>query len=152
MVKNNWKFNHIGVLVGDTERATKYYETLGIGPFESLEGKLIPIKREIFGKPAPDVKNRLSLARIGSISIELVQPVSGISPQREFLDTKGEGINHIGFIVDDLEEETNKLVKKGFKVISSGAFSGGGGFAYFNTAGIGGFIIELFQPPPGVEL
>jgi len=63
------------------------------------------------------------------------------------LETKGEGINHLGFLVDDIDREVAKLVKKGFKVISSGKFLTGGGFAYFDTGKVGGILFELIQWP-----
>lgn len=62
---------------------------------------------------------------------------------KEFLEKQGEGINHIGFFVDDLAAEIAKLVGKGCRVVSSGRTTGGGAFAYFDTDGVGGIIFEL---------
>ena len=145
MGNNGWKFHHVGVLVADLDEAIKYYQSLGIGPFVSVKGSTI-VDRMVYGKPAPDVKNRASLGQLGPIKIDLTQPVSGKSIQREFLEKHGEGINHIAFQVDDLEKETAKLVERGFKVVSSAKFVGGGGFAYFDTDKVGGVQIELNQP------
>jgi catechol 2,3-dioxygenase-like lactoylglutathione lyase family enzyme len=46
------------------------------------------------------------------------------------LESHGEGINHIAFIVDDIEEATSIMVEAGFKVISSSKNEGGGGMAF----------------------
>lgn len=147
---NKWKFWHVGVLVADIEKAAKYYEGLGIGPFE-VPSDLATTDRKVYGKPAPDVKNLARMALLGPVEVELVQPVTGKSVQREFLDKHGEGINHIAFIVDNLDKETDTLIKKGFKIISSGMIVGGGGFAYFNTDKVGGVVFELVQFPPGIS-
>ena len=65
--------------------------------------------------------------------LELVQPLSGESIQKEFVD----------FFVDDLAADTAKLVGKGCRAVSSGRTTGGGAFAYFDTNGVGGIIFEL---------
>jgi len=140
------KVDQVGIIVRDMDEAVEYYQSLGIGPFESPN--IIPTERRVYGKPADDVKNKVKVAQAGRVQFELVQPVSGESVQKEFLETKGEGINHLGFFVDDIDKEVAKLVGKGFKVISSGKFVGGGGFAYFDTAKVGGVIFELIQWSP----
>ena len=141
------KVDQVGVLVRDLDKAVEYYEALGIGPFHPPK-KAIPINRKVYGKPAPDVKNKAVIANIGQAHIELVQPIAGKSIQKKFLETRGEGINHLGFVVDDLDKETTRLIEKGFKVISSGKFARGGGMTYFNTDRVGGVQLELIQWPP----
>lgn len=139
------KLDQVGVVVRDIEKAVEYYQALGIGPFEPSKGDLI--EREVDGKPVDDVKNLGMKANMGQVQFELIQPISGESVQKKFLEIRGEGINHLGFCVDDLEKEMAKLVKKGFKVISSGKHPGGGAFAYFDTDKVGGVIFELYQKP-----
>ena len=135
----------IGVLVRDMDKAVKFYESLGIGPFESLN--VSATDRKVYGKPADDVKNMVRVAKVGQLQFELIQPVSGQSVQKEALESKGEGINHLGYFVDDIEKETAKLIAMGYKAISTGKFAGGGGFAYFDTDRIGGVQFELIQWP-----
>ena len=143
------KVCQVGVIVKDVDKAVEYYQSLGIGPFESSKTAHLVTDRKVYGKPADDVKNKARLAQMmGQLYLELVQPVEGESIQKDFLETKGEGINHLGFFVDDIDKETAKLVEKGFKVISSTRYAGGGGIAYFDTDKVGGVIFELIQPPP----
>ncbi len=139
----------IGVVVRDLDEAVQHYEALGVGPFESTQGAAPIVDRQVHGKPAPDVKNRIGLTRMGAVEMELVQPISGKSVQREFLERHGEGINHLGFLVDDIEAETAKLLAKGFQVISSGRTAAGGAFVYLDTDRVGGIVFELIQPPSG---
>jgi len=103
--------------------------------------------RKVHGKPADDIQNISMMAQMGPIRFELIQPVSGESVQKEFLETRGEGVNHLEFVVDNLEEEVAKLAEKGVKVISSGIFSEGGNFAYLNTDKTGGIIFDFFELP-----
>lgn len=141
------RIDQIGVVVEDLDRAVQYYSSLGIGPFEPLHLKRI--ERTVYGKPAADISNRSRVARMGPIQFELLQPVSGESVQKEFLEKRGEGINHLGFLVDDLEKEVERLAAKGFTVISSVRYAGGGGVAYLDTDRIGGVLFELIQWPSG---
>jgi len=139
-------FDHVGVVVRDMDRAIEYYQSLGAGPFEPVT---TPVAEKTFhGKPTEDYGVKIQMAQLGDIRIELIQPVEGESPSKEFLDSKGEGINHICFSVDDLEKEAAKLAKKGFKVVSSVKFVNGGGNVYFDTGKVGGVLTELLQQPP----
>ena len=138
------RVDQVGVVVRDMDRAIQYYGALGIGPFESLQKP--PIKeRTVHGRPANDVKILSKRAKMGTVELELVQPVSGASIQKEFLEERGEGINHLGFFVDDLDKEIAKLVARGFKVISSVKRADGTGSAYFDADKIGGVLFELVQ-------
>jgi methylmalonyl-CoA/ethylmalonyl-CoA epimerase len=140
------KVDQIGVMVRNIDEAIKYYESLGIGPFEP--SGLTATNRRVYGKAADDVKNVSRTAQMGQVHLELLQPIAGQSLQREFLERRGEGINHLGFYVDDLDKEVAKVMEKGFKPISTGKFPGGGGFAYFDTDKVGGVMFELIEWPP----
>lgn len=139
----------IGVVVRDLDQAMRHFESLGIGPFEVAGGTATIVDRRVHGKPAPEVSNRISTTQMGPVQLELVQPVSGRSVQREFLEVHGEGINHLAFLVEDLDTEVAKMTERGFTVISSGRTLGGSAFAYFDTDGIGGIVFELIQRPSG---
>ena len=141
------RISQIGVVVRGLDEAMRHCEALGVGPFESTQGAAPILNRHVYGKPASDVKNRIGIAKLGPVEIELVQPFTGKSVQREFLEKHGEGINHLGFLVDDIEAETAKLLAKGFQVISSGKTMAGGAFVYLDTDKVGGIMFELIQPP-----
>ncbi len=142
------KLDHIGVIVRDMDKAIQHYQSLGIGPFEHVKN-IVPLDRRIWDKPTKleDIKLKIRMAKMVPVNIELIQPVAGESPWKEFLDSKGEGISHLGFYVDNIEEEMAKLKQKGFRALMSAQFKYGGGAAYFDTAGVGWGIIELVQWP-----
>lgn len=139
------KIDQIGVVVRDLDKAIEYYQSLGIGPFRSVSATVT--ERKVRGVPNDSWKFRLSVADMGPVQFELVQPVAGDTLHKEYLEKKGEGINHLGINVDDIEKAQAELEKKGLKVIYSVRFLGGGGAAYFDTGEVGGVLFELMQFP-----
>ena len=144
----NWKFHHVAVIVKDMEKAMEFYKSLGIGPFQPLigpEGTVILTEKKIKGKPADyDIDLRHAEGGVGGIAFEVIQPLEGETPVKEFLEKKGEGIQHIGFFVDDLDQETVKMAERGFTITQSGE-SPKVKWAYFDTDKVGGVSIELMQ-------
>ncbi|MDD4877110.1 MAG: VOC family protein [Dehalococcoidales bacterium] len=152
------ELDHICIVTKDLDKNIRYYESLGIGPFKPIG----PVERFDFkmlmhGKSiAPDsYKVEPRIARVGLVKIELVQPISGNSLWQEFLETRGEGIMHLAFKVDDVEKEEGKLVKNGLELIFHVRFrtsKGCGGVSYFDTRKVGGVIFEIVQWAPGMIL
>ena len=139
-------FHHVGVIVRDMEKTIEYLTALGLGPFGMPGGPTvvdIPFKGELRGKPA-EWKVKISVAKLGGIELELLQPSGGESALQEFLDNSGEGIHHLGYTTDDLDRDVNNLVRQGVRVLTS-ARSDKGGFAYFETDVVGGIVTELRQ-------
>ncbi|MFC1992502.1 VOC family protein [Chloroflexota bacterium] len=143
------KFDHVGIVVKDIDKAVEYYESLGLGPFFEHMTNVKFIEWRMRDKPIDmdSVKNARRIGRAGQIKIELIQPVKGESIWKEFLETKGEGIQHLAFSVDNIERETNNLKEKGLTVLFSNRTEDGGGTTYFDTREVGGIIIEIVQWP-----
>jgi methylmalonyl-CoA/ethylmalonyl-CoA epimerase len=139
----SWKLMQIGLVVRDMDKAIKRFSVLGFGPFAP---KILPpgTKEWIRGKPS-NVNVKVNATMVGEIELELCQPVSGESPHQEFLDSKGEGIQHVMFAVDDLEKEIDRLTKQGATVLLKAVFDKGG-LAYLDLDA-SGFIVELNQIP-----
>ena len=137
------KIDHVGVVVRNLDKAIDYYQSLGLGPFRQKDISVLTDKK-MYGKPT-DFELKMATAQMGPIMIELIQPVEEAPVQEEFLESKGEGINHIAFSVDDLDKEEAKLVEKGLEVILSVRRTTGGGGSYFDTREVGGVIMELIQ-------
>ena len=116
----------IGVVVKDLNKAIDRLSALGIGPFYS---KTPPATaRSIFrGNPfIPVERVSIQAAMMGNAELELVQPLQGESPHKEYLDEKGEGIQHIAFLVDDLDKATEMLTSRGCTLIMKGDRGDGG--------------------------
>jgi hypothetical protein len=134
------------VVVKDAEKVAQRLTELGFGPFETM--KLPPDRQELFrGKPAlADAK--IMGAPFGGLQIELVQPLAVSSPHREYLNDKGEGIQHILVTVDDIEKEIKRLTAKGCTVLLDIRMPGGRHGAYIDL-NAGGIILEMFEHGPG---
>ncbi len=136
---------HIGVVVRDMHKTIERLAALGIGPFKPRI--LPPDAREKYrGKPfIPSQRVTIQITKIGNMELELIQPIDGESPHQEFLDQKGEGIQHLGFIVNNLEEDVKHLTAEGSTILLTSQFKGGGGVAYLDLDAAG-LIVELVQP------
>jgi methylmalonyl-CoA/ethylmalonyl-CoA epimerase len=144
---SSWKLVQIGLVVRDMDKAEKRFSVLGFGPF--VPKMLPPGTKEWFrGRPF-HVNVNVKSTMVGNVELELCQPVSGESPHQEYLDRKGEGIQHVMFAVNDLEKEIDRLTKQGATVLLRASFDGGG-LAYLDLDA-SGFIVELIQRPKGMS-
>jgi methylmalonyl-CoA/ethylmalonyl-CoA epimerase len=84
---------------------------------------------------------------LGETQLEIIQPLAEESPHREFLETRGEGIQHIMVTVDDIEKEIKRLTDKGCTVLLDIRMPGGIHGAYIDLHA-GGIIVEMFQKMP----
>ncbi len=131
----------VGVVVKDMEKTIARLNSLGFGPFKP---KIFPPDAEqwFHGQPM-DAKFKIYSTQIGPMEFELIQPLEGKSPHQEFLDRKGEGIQHIAFAVKDLEGQVNKLTQKGSKVELKANLQDAN-VAYMDLD-VGGLVVELIQ-------
>ena len=143
-LSSSWRIMQIGLVVKNMSDSIEKLSKLGFGPFIP---KYLPPDSVATGvnDSAYDAEIDVQRSTIGNVELELCQPVSGKSPHQEYLDTKGEGIQHILFEVQDLQSELNRLTEAGATVILHVKFKGGG-LAYVGTNACG-FIVELIQLP-----
>jgi len=80
---------------------------------------------------------------ISNVQIQLCQPGAG-SPQAEFLESRGEGVFHLGFEVADANASEAQAVSDGAEVWMKGRRNDGSGFTYFNTPEAG-VTLEIRQ-------
>jgi methylmalonyl-CoA/ethylmalonyl-CoA epimerase len=136
------KVHHICIAVRDIDRATAYYESVGIGPWQNY-GSLdqytdleVPSEEGFFASVYRTLQ-------IGDFMLQLVQPGAG-SPQQHFLDEHGEGVFHIGFAVEDIDASEAQATALDMNVLMRGRRGDGTGFAYYDTAEqAGGVVLEL---------
>lgn len=87
---------------------------------------------------------KMARARLGSIVLELLQPIKGDTIWSEILKTNGEGISHIGFAVDNHDQTASNLQSGGAEMIA-GILGEEGKEKTFWKLQPGGIIIELEQ-------
>jgi methylmalonyl-CoA/ethylmalonyl-CoA epimerase len=126
------KLHHLSVVVRNMGKAVQFYESIGIGPFKDY-----PPLTEYKKLNVPDETGffnlKFKVAQVGDIQIQLCQPGEGKSIYRDFLEKKGEGVFHLGFVVDRVDTSEAELKKLGLKVLSSGRREDGSGFSYMDT-------------------
>ncbi len=151
MARSSWKLHHVGIPVKDLDKSLAAYKSLGIASFQPeflIDSSLIE-EYLVYGKtPDPVVKTRGAMGNIGPLGIELLQPVSGNTVHKELLDSTGEGIGHIAYTVENLEQEAAEMVAQGIPIILSIRHKGQTtpGAIYFDTRNkLSKLIIELIQ-------
>ena len=135
--------HQIAFVVKDLAAAERFFtEKLGVPRFFRLEDVKV---YEAFYRGGPgDFHIDIALGYAGDSQIELIQHLSGRSIYKEFLDKRGEGLHHLGFIVPDHEKVIADFTANGFPVIQSGRIGNNPGvrFAYFDTEAAIGALME----------
>ena len=137
-----------GFVVRDIEAAMKHWaEKLGIGPFLYLEDA--PFADFHFRGAPSGARASLAFAHAGRLQIELIQPRNDApSMYKDFLAAGHEGLQHLGYLVDDYEHAVARCVDRGFRIGQSGSLQGVR-FAYFDTETHPGTVLEVIE---GTEL
>jgi methylmalonyl-CoA/ethylmalonyl-CoA epimerase len=130
------RINHIAIAVNNIEEATKFYqEVMGL----TLSGVEVVTAQ----------KTKVGFFKIGESNIELVQPAEPDSPLVKFLETKGQGIHHICFEVEDVEAEVKAYLDKGATLIDQKPRPGAHKtkVAFIHPKSSSGVLIELCELP-----
>ena len=136
--------HHVCIVVHDLDKTQAFYERLGIGPWHDY-----PPLTEYTDLAVPNhaafLKMRYRYVDLGNIQIQLCQPPEAPSPQRAFLDSKGEGVFQLGFAPPDIQDAETELKAAGLDVLMRGRRSDGSGFTYFDTAEKAGVHLLIRQ-------
>jgi methylmalonyl-CoA/ethylmalonyl-CoA epimerase len=138
--------HHLMIVVRDLKKAVEYYEKIGIGPFKPYAPLREYKKLNVKDKDA-FYKLKIKVATLGPIELQVCEPGPGESIYRDFLEKKGEGVQHLGFVVNDIEKEESQMKEKGFRVLNSGRRVDGSGFTYFDTEASAGVTLLIRQNP-----
>ncbi|HOX43895.1 MAG TPA: methylmalonyl-CoA epimerase [Myxococcota bacterium] len=130
------KLDHIGIAVDDLEAARKLYgQVLGlaVGPVEEL----------------PERKLRISFVDLGAggAGLELLCPTDPDSAVGKFLASKGPGVQHLAYRVEDIQARLAELKAAGVRLVDEQARPGAHGclVAFLHPKSTGGVLTELVQ-------
>ena len=99
------KIDHIGIAVYSIEKGIDYYENV-LGLYcEGVEDD-------------EDQKIKVARFKIGDIILKVMCPVSKKSPIYTFLEKNGEGIHHLSFESDDINDDLKSVCDEGIELIS----------------------------------
>jgi len=125
---------HIGIAVSNLEQAISFYEkVLGLTCYNIEE--------------VPDQKVKTAFFQIGQTKIELLQSTDPTGPIGKFIEKKGEGIHHIAFSVEKIEEQLTHVAAMGIALIDSKPRKGAEGLdiAFLHPKATSGVLIELCE-------
>jgi methylmalonyl-CoA/ethylmalonyl-CoA epimerase len=143
----------VAVVVHDLEEyATRQSRLLGNGPWRVYEfGPHMMVRYEHSGLPATG--GTLVALNTTHPQVEILQPLSGRSTHQDWLDERGEGLHHVGAIVESVDAVVAAANEDRIGVLSSGegfGADGSGKFAYLDTQSSLGMILEVIEPPTGL--
>jgi len=126
------KIDHVGVAVRDLSRALEFYRDLLGLPLADTE-------------VVEDQKVKVAFLPVGDSEVELLESTTADGPIARFIEKNGEGIQHIAFRVDNLEETLAALKEKGVRLIDEKPRRGAGGarIAFLHPKSTGGVLVEL---------
>ncbi|MEI7989575.1 MAG: methylmalonyl-CoA epimerase, partial [Chloroflexota bacterium] len=108
------KLNHIGIAVENINDYINFYkDVLGL----RFEGEETVIEQKV----------KVAFLTIGETRIELLEPTADDSPVRKFIESKGTGVHHLAFDVDDIEADLERLKKAGVRLVDEKPRSGAHG-------------------------
>ena len=126
--------DHIGIAVKALDQAGKFYsDVLGL---------------EIDGvENVADQKVNVAFIPITDSEIELLESTEPDGPIAKYIASRGEGIQHIAFRVEDIDAALQELKEKGVRLIDDKARIGAGGakIALIHPKETNGFLVEISQ-------
>ena len=134
------KVAHIAMVVSDIEATTKTYaELFGL---EAPKVKLgtSPV---YMGQPT-EGKAKMAFINLDNITLEFFEPVGSHTAWSDFLESHGEGVHHLGFYVEGLDEHVKNLELKQMPVVQSGG-GAWGRYRYIDATSDLTVMIELME-------
>ncbi|MCL4394573.1 MAG: VOC family protein [Chloroflexi bacterium] len=149
------RFVQIGVVVADLEKVTRNLtQVFGIGPFRIIDWPPAGrdyVERIYHGQPA-NFTARMAFAELGSIELEIIQPLDGPSIWADFLRNQGGGIHHIRFNVEQVEPVQAYLAQHSVLAAQQGSgIRPGTEWMNFASEKLVGFVIEVMKVAPGTD-
>lgn len=145
------KVDQVALVVRDLDATVRaYWEQLGIGPWTIVTFGPDTVRELHYrGRPVP-LRMRAAFAMTENVQLEIIESLDGPNIYEEFLAAHGEGMHHVGIRVPDLRAAVAEMEARGYAVIQAGygtGTEGEGGFAYFETDGTLGTLIEFIEMP-----
>ena len=128
------KIDHLGIAVKSIENGKSFWsDILGL----NFAGEETVLEQKVTTAFFP----------VGDSEVELLESISPDGPVAQYIEKKGEGIQHIAFRVKNIEEALNELKAKGVRLIDEKPRKGAGGakIAFLHPKATGGVLVELCE-------
>jgi len=126
--------DHIGIAVRSIDEGKKFFtDVLGL-TFEKTE-------------VIEEQKVKTGFFPITDSELELLESTSPDGPVAKFIEARGEGVQHIAFRVEDIDEALKELKEKGVRLIDQEPRKGAGGarIAFIHPKETCGVLVELCE-------
>lgn len=125
------QLNHVGIAVRDLMDTLEFYrDTFGLVMVEPTD--------------LPEHGVKAAMVRVGDSQLEFIQPTDPAGGVARFIERKGEGLHHLCFEVEQLQEKLNLLRTKGVDLIDETPRKGLSGMvAFLHPSTTGGVLVEL---------
>lgn len=126
--------DHIGVAVKNLHPAEEFYR--GILGLTIKEHEIVE-----------NQKVQVAFIPVSGSEVELLESTDPEGPVSRYINAKGEGIQHLAFRVENLDEALQELKEKGVRLIDSEPRTGAGGarIAFIHPSETCGVLIELCE-------
>lgn len=130
------RVDHVAIAVNSVTEALKNYE------------KILKIDK-IDIEDVPTERVKVAILRLEDTRIELMEPTADDSPIKKFLMDRGEGIHHIAITADDIENDVERAIASGTRMIGNirtGSY--GRKITFIHPKSMHGVLTEFCQAPP----
>jgi methylmalonyl-CoA/ethylmalonyl-CoA epimerase len=130
------RIEHVALAVADIDAAIAFYR--------NIWGLEVSHRERIDSDGVEE-----ALLPLGESNLQLVSPTNEDSTVARWIERRGEGLHHIAYEVDDLEDTLKELKSRGAQLIDERPRKGGGGHmvAFVHPKGNLGLLVELVQRP-----
>ncbi|MBU0970274.1 MAG: methylmalonyl-CoA epimerase [Proteobacteria bacterium] len=128
------KIDHLGIAVTSIDEKKKFWiDGMGL----TLEGTETVAAQKVTTAFLP----------VGESEVELLESTDADGPVAKYIEKKGEGIQHVAFRVENIEEALAELKEKGIQLIDQTPRVGAGGakIAFLHPKATGGVLVELCE-------
>ena len=128
------KIDHLGIAVSSIDAKKNFWtEVLGL----ALEGT----------ETIHEQKVTTAFLPVGESEVELLESTSQDGPVAKYIEKRGEGIQHVAFRVENIEEALAELKAKGIALIDQTPRIGAGGakIAFLHPKATSGVLVELCE-------
>lgn len=127
---------HLGIAVKSLETAIPFYENvLGLKCYAIEEVAEQKVKTAFF--------------KVGQTKIELLESTDPEGPVGKFIEKRGEGVHHLAFAAEGLQESLDQLAEMGITLIDKSPRKGAEGLniAFLHPKSTFGVLTELCEHP-----
>ncbi len=128
------KLDHIGIAVKNLDETLSFYrDVLGL----EVEGTEVVEEQKV----------KVAFLPIGDTEVELLESTSEDGPIARFIEKNGEGVQHLAFRVDNIEEAIAYMKEKGMRMIDEQPRYGAGGakIAFVHPKSSHRVLVELSE-------